>query len=63
MNTQNNFTTKEENNNVLLERLIKAHHEDNLTLFVGAGISKTVINSKSKLWKDAKKEMQLKLKV
>lgn len=63
MNTQNKSTPKEENNNILLERLIKAHHEDNLTLFIGAGISKTVINSKSKLWKDATKEMQLKLNV
>lgn len=42
---------------ILIERIIKAYNEDNLTFFIGAGISKTVKNSKAKFWKDLVKEM------
>lgn len=43
---------------ILFKRIIKAYEEDNLTLFVGAGVSKTVKDNKAKLWKDLVKEMQ-----
>lgn len=46
----------------LLQRLQQANAEDNLTLFVGAGVSKTVPGSKAKLWSDLVKEMQDTLK-
>lgn len=42
----------------LLQRLRQANEEESLTLFVGAGVSKTVPGSKAKLWSDLVKEMQ-----
>ena len=42
----------------LFQRLQRANEEENLTLFVGAGVSKTVLGSKTKLWQDLVKEMQ-----
>lgn len=56
--TQSTSSDDQEN---LLKRLIKAHNEENLTLFIGAGISKCVVGSKAMLWTAATKEMQIKL--
>ena len=56
--TQSTSSDDQEN---LLKRLIKAHNEENLTLFIGAGISKCVVGSKAMLWAAATKEMQIKL--
>ena len=47
----------------LLKRLIKAYNEDNLTLFIGAGISKCVVDSKAMLWSEAVLRMQEILKI
>ncbi len=58
--TQSTSSDGQEN---LLKRLIKAHNEENLTLFIGAGISRCVIDSKAMLWSEAVARMQEKLNI
>ena len=57
MNNRENIVNLSEQES-LFQRLQRANEEENLTLFVGAGVSKTVLGSKTKLWQDLVKEMQ-----
>lgn len=61
-----NETYKDMNNTFkqdkILQGLKQAYEEDTLTLFVGAGVSKTVFGTNAKLWPDLVKKMQVLLK-
>lgn len=53
--TQSISSDNQEN---LLKRLIQAHNEENLTLFIGAGISKCIVGSTAMIWDEAVAKMQ-----